>query len=55
MTTPAPPVSLVRPPLPLSVASFISSFDRFAVSPMLVLIADDLGVSLSAAVAAASG
>ncbi len=55
MTTPAPPVSLVRPPLPLSVAAFISSFDRFAVSPMLVLIADDLGVSLSGAVAAASG
>ncbi|MEV0386127.1 MFS transporter [Nonomuraea sp. NPDC050643] len=49
------PVSLARPPLALSVAGFVSSFDRFAVSPMLVLIATDLNVSLSASVAAASG
>ncbi|PZG21888.1 MFS transporter [Nonomuraea aridisoli] len=49
------PVSLTRPPLALAVASFVSAFDRFAVSPMLVLIAADLGVSLSASVAAASG
>ncbi|WP_433429677.1 MFS transporter [Nonomuraea sp. CA-141351] len=55
MKSPASPVSLARPPLALSVASFVSSFDRFAVSPMLVLIAVDLHVSLSAAVAAASG
>jgi predicted MFS family arabinose efflux permease len=48
-------VSLVRPPAAVSVASFVSSFDRFAVSPMLVLIAVDLHVSLAAAVAAASG
>ncbi|MEV6152153.1 MFS transporter [Nonomuraea sp. NPDC052129] len=51
----APPASLVRPPLVLSVATFVSSFDRFAVNPMLVLIAADLGVPLSAAVAVASG
>ncbi|MGW4964595.1 MFS transporter [Nonomuraea sp. NPDC004186] len=49
------PTSLARPPLALSAASFVSSFDRFAVSPMLVLIAVDLKVPLSAAVAAASG
>ncbi|MBB5783953.1 MFS transporter [Nonomuraea jabiensis] len=49
------PASLARPPLALSAASFVSSFDRFAVSPMLVLIAVDLEVPLSAAVAAASG
>ncbi|GAA3238866.1 MFS transporter [Nonomuraea helvata] len=55
MKSPALPVSLARPPLALSVASFVSSFDRFAVSPMLVLIAVDLDVPLSAAVAAASG
>ncbi|SEH00640.1 Predicted arabinose efflux permease, MFS family [Nonomuraea solani] len=55
MTAPALPVSLTRPPPALSVAGFVSSFDRFAVSPMLVLIAADLNVSLSASVAAASG
>ncbi|WP_246075005.1 MFS transporter [Nonomuraea terrae] len=48
-------MSLTRPPPALAVASFVSAFDRFAVSPMLVLIAADLGVSLSASVAAASG
>ncbi|MEV0147464.1 MULTISPECIES: MFS transporter [unclassified Nonomuraea] len=55
MTAPAPPVTLVRPPFALSAASFVSSFDRFAVGPMLVLIALDLRVTLAAAVAAASG
>ncbi|TMR22151.1 MFS transporter [Nonomuraea turkmeniaca] len=55
MKAPAVPVSLARPPLGLSVASFVSSFDRFAVSPMLLVIAADLGVPLSASVAAASG
>ncbi|MEU8249624.1 MFS transporter [Nonomuraea sp. NPDC048916] len=55
MTALAPPITLARPPLALSVASFVSSFDRFAVSPMLVLIALDLRVPLAAAVAAASG
>lgn len=55
MEAPTLPVSLARPPLGLSVASFVSSFDRFAVSPMLLLIATDLRVPLSASVAAASG
>ena len=55
MNAPALPVTLTRPPLALSVAAAVSSFDRFAVSPMLVLISKDLGVSLSASVAAASG
>ncbi|SDL03031.1 MFS transporter [Nonomuraea jiangxiensis] len=55
MKAPAPPVNLARPPLALSVASFVSTFDRFAVSPMLVVIAMDLRVSLAASVAAASG
>jgi predicted MFS family arabinose efflux permease len=39
----------------LSAATFVSSFDRFAVNPMLVLIAADLDVPLAAAVAVASG
>ncbi len=51
----APAATLSRPPLALSVASFVSSFDRFAVGPMLVLIALDLREPLAAAVAAASG
>ncbi|MGN9840497.1 MFS transporter [Nonomuraea sp. H19] len=55
MNAPALPTTLTRPPLALSVASFVSSFDRFAVSPMLVVIATDLHVPLSASVAAASG
>ncbi|MEU6713300.1 MFS transporter [Nonomuraea sp. NPDC046802] len=54
MNAVALPAGPARPPLTLSVASFVSSFDRFAVSPMLVLIAVDLNVPLSAAVAAAS-
>ncbi|MBN6055474.1 MFS transporter [Nonomuraea sp. RK-328] len=55
MTAPAEPVTLVRPPFALSAASLVSSFDRFAVGPMLVLIALDLRVTLAAAVVAASG
>ncbi|MFG1710194.1 MFS transporter [Nonomuraea sp. M3C6] len=55
MKSPTLPVSIAGPPLALSVSSFVSSFDRFAVSPMLVLIAVDLGVPLSASVTAASG
>ncbi|HEX4811352.1 MAG TPA: MFS transporter [Nonomuraea sp.] len=55
MKSPSRSASLTRPPLGLSVAAFVSTFDRFAVSPMLVLIALDLGVPLSASVAAASG
>ncbi|SEU30347.1 MFS transporter [Nonomuraea wenchangensis] len=54
--TPTPaPAGLAAPPLGVSAASFVSSFDRFAVSPMLVVIATDLGVPLSASVTAASG
>jgi predicted MFS family arabinose efflux permease len=49
----APPAT--RPPIALSAATFISNFDRFAISPMLVLIASGLKVPLATAVAAASG
>ncbi|WP_336705531.1 MFS transporter [Micrococcus terreus] len=42
-----------RPPLGVALASFSSSFDRFAVSPLLVFVALDLGVSLAQAVAVA--
>jgi predicted MFS family arabinose efflux permease len=38
----------------LRAAAFLSTFDRFAVAPMLVTIAADLGVPLSQAAAAAS-
>ncbi|KAA5832492.1 MFS transporter [Saccharopolyspora hirsuta] len=44
-----------RPPLVLSAATLISNFDRFAVTPMLVLIALGMEVPLASAVAAASG
>ncbi|MBB5155582.1 MFS transporter [Saccharopolyspora phatthalungensis] len=44
-----------RPPLVLSFASLISNFDRFAVTPMLVLIALALHVPLAAVVTTASG
>ncbi|GAA4829415.1 MFS transporter [Saccharopolyspora rosea] len=44
-----------RPPRVLSLASLISNFDRFAVTPLLVLIAAGLGVPFAAAVTAASG
>ncbi|MGP4018219.1 MFS transporter [Saccharopolyspora sp. 5N708] len=43
-----------RPPLLLSFATLTSNFDRFAVTPMLVLIALGLHVPLAAAVTAAS-
>lgn len=49
----APPA--VRPPRALAVASFVSSFDRFVISPMLVPIATGLGVPLATAVTTASG
>ncbi len=52
-----PPESLqlTGPPRVLSVATFVSSFDRFVISPMLVLIASGLGVPLTSAVITASG
>lgn len=43
-----------RPPAALSAAAFVSSLDRFAVSPLLVVIAADLGVTLAQTVAIAS-
>ena len=48
-----PPSS--RPPAALSAAAFASTFDRFAITPMLVLIATAMDVPLGTAVAAASG
>jgi len=44
-----------RPPVWISVASFVSSFDRFVVSPILVLVAATFEVSVGQAVAIASG
>ncbi|MER5394064.1 MFS transporter [Saccharopolyspora sp. NPDC002686] len=44
-----------RPPLVLSAATLIANFDRFAVTPMLVLLALGMQVPLASAVAAASG
>ncbi|MCT2357476.1 MFS transporter [Brevibacterium casei] len=48
------PLTPTRPPVAVSLAAFVSSFDRFAVSPLLVLVAADLGVSLSQALVIAS-
>ncbi|MGD6979940.1 MULTISPECIES: MFS transporter [Citricoccus] len=42
-----------RPPAGVALASFTSSFDRFAVSPLLVVLATDLGASLAQALAVA--
>jgi predicted MFS family arabinose efflux permease len=42
-----------RTPLAISLASFTSSLDRFAVSPLLVFLAADLGATLAQAVAVA--
>ncbi|MEC4015420.1 MFS transporter [Streptomyces sp. H27-D2] len=39
----------------LRAAGFVSNFDRFCITPMLLLIAAQLGVSLSTAMLAASG
>jgi MFS transporter, YNFM family, putative membrane transport protein len=47
-TAPAPPVS-TRALRLLRLGAFISSFDRFSVAPLLILIAADLDVSLTAA------
>lgn len=46
--------SAARPPVAVALAAFTSSVDRFGVSPLLVLLALDLGVSLSVAVTVAS-
>jgi predicted MFS family arabinose efflux permease len=42
-----------RAPLAVSLASFTSSLDRFAVSPLLVVLAADLGATLAQSVAVA--
>ncbi|MBC7279448.1 MFS transporter [Nocardioides sp.] len=52
---PTPDSSPTRPPVWIAVASFVSSFDRFVVSPILVLVATTFGVSVGQAVAIASG
>lgn len=44
----------MRPPASISLAAFVSSFDRFAISPLIVLVAHDLGASLAAALTIAS-
>ncbi|MEI7057886.1 MFS transporter [Nocardioides sp. CCNWLW239] len=44
-----------HPPPWISIASFVSSFDRFVVSPILVLVATTFDVSVGQAVAIASG
>lgn len=43
-----------RPPIPVAVAAFVSSFDRFAISPLLVLVATQLGVTLAQSLTVAS-
>ena len=43
-----------KPPLSIAAAAFVSSFDRFAVSPLLVLVAADLGATLSQSLSIAS-
>ncbi|WCE40370.1 MFS transporter [Brevibacterium sp. BDJS002] len=43
-----------RPPLSISLAAFVSSFDRFAISPLVVLVAHDLGATLAEALTIAS-
>ncbi|GAA1948175.1 MFS transporter [Brevibacterium antiquum] len=43
-----------RPPLSISLAAFVSSFDRFAISPLIVLVAHDLGATLAEALTIAS-
>ncbi len=43
-----------RPPAAVALAAFTSSVDRFGISPLLVIIATDFGVPLSAAVVLAS-
>lgn len=48
------PTATTRPPVAVSLAAFTSSVDRFGISPLLVIIAIDFGVSLSAAVVVAS-
>lgn len=53
MTVPTPSTR-TRPPGSVAAASFASSFDRFAISPLLLLVAVDLGATLAQALAVAS-
>lgn len=46
--------SVRRPPVAVSAASLVSSLDRFAVGPLLVLVAADLGASLGQVLAVAT-
>lgn len=48
------PRAPTRPPLSISLAAFVSSFDRFAISPLIVLVAHDLGATLAEALTIAS-
>lgn len=54
MTSNTVRVGARRPPGAIALAAFTSSVDRFGISPLLVIIATDFGVSLSAAVLTAS-
>lgn len=54
MSTVAVPPGPTRPPVPVSIAAFVSSFDRFAISPLIVLVAADLGATLTQALTIAS-
>ncbi|MCF2586130.1 MFS transporter [Brevibacterium sp. UCMA 11752] len=54
MSTVAVPPGPTRPPVPVSLAAFVSSFDRFAISPLIVLVAADLGATLTQALTIAS-
>lgn len=54
VSTPELPSPLIRPPVSVSAAAFVSSFDRFAISPLLVLVAADLGATLTQSLSAAS-
>ncbi|MDN5636246.1 MAG: MFS transporter, partial [Brevibacterium sp.] len=54
MSAAAVPHGPTRPPFPVSVAAFVGSFDRFAISPLVVLVAHDLGATLAEALTIAS-
>lgn len=54
MSSPATDTRVRRPPGAMALAAFTSSVDRFGISPLLVVIAVDFGVPLSAAVITAS-
>ena len=48
------PEGPTRPPVSVSAAAFVSSLDRFAISPLLVLVAVDLGATLAESLTIAS-